>query len=253
MKVLSLFSGIGGIDLGLERSGMIVVGQVEIDPFCRAVLKKHWPRVPCMEDVREVKGDEFGPIDIVAGGVPCQPTACGGKKQGKADSRWLWDEFVRIVIASGTDWFLAENPRGFLSHKDAPEVFCSLERSGYKVLPPFLLAADDLSAPHGRHRHWIMGYSDRVRQSRSIHSGELQAKIREISRDPTVGPVRTSWPPRPGEVDRIPVMVDGLPKRLAGFARRNALKSLGNSVVPQVVEVIGRAIMTYRSGSLRDS
>lgn len=242
MRFLSLFSGIGGFDLGLERAGMECVGQVEIDPFCRAVLAKHWPNVKRMEDVRTVRGNEFGWVDVLAGGVPCQPSASGGRRLGKEDPRWLWPEYTRIVRVLRPDWLIPENPRGFLTLPDSRSVLRELEQEGYE-LGPLLLSAEHLGASHRRDRFWIVGYSDRIRQQAKIHEGELRAKIAEVPRDSSVGTMRTSWPPRPSHVDSIQVDPDGFPRGLVGFARRNALRALGNAVVPDVAEVIGRAIM----------
>ena len=89
MKFLDLFSGIGGFSLGLERAGMTCVGHVEIDPFCQKVLRKHWPEVPLIADVKEVQGDEFGAVELICGGPPCQPVSLAGKRQGASDDRWL--------------------------------------------------------------------------------------------------------------------------------------------------------------------
>jgi DNA (cytosine-5)-methyltransferase 1 len=89
MRVGSLFSGIGGIDLGLERAGMEIAWQVEIDEFCRRVLEKHWPRVPKYGDIRALNPADLAPVDLVAGGFPCQPVSVAGKRKGKEDLRWL--------------------------------------------------------------------------------------------------------------------------------------------------------------------
>lgn len=242
MKVLSLFSGIGGLDLGLERAGMRVVGQVEIDPFCRAVLAKHWPGVKQMADVREVKGDEFGPIDAIAAGVPCQPSAQGGRRLGAADERWLWPEFVRIVRRARPDWIVPENPRGFVTMPDAAGVVGELEDAGY-IFRPLLLGARHIGSTHRRDRYWMVGYSDRIGQQAKVHVPKLRQARREVSRDSFVGSMRTAWPPRPSHVHQVPRMADGLPRGVVGFTRSNSLRALGNAVVPQVAEVIGRAIL----------
>src|SRR5580700_10622450 len=101
MNVLSLFSGIGGLDLGLERAGMTVAGQVEIDPWCRKILAKHWPEVPRHDDVRTATGwwlSESRPVvDLVCGGVPCQPVSVAGKGLAQQDERWLWPATMDIV------------------------------------------------------------------------------------------------------------------------------------------------------------
>src|SRR6266487_3849645 len=96
MRFGSLFSGIGGLDLGLERAGMECRWQVEIDPYCQAVLRKHWPGVPKYEDVRTIS-DELERVDLVCGGFPCQPVSLAGRRRGAADERWLWPEFARLL------------------------------------------------------------------------------------------------------------------------------------------------------------
>ena len=97
LTVGSLFTGIGGIDLGLERAGMRVLWQVEIDDWCRRVLAKHWPDVERFADVRDVGAHNLAPVDVICGGFPCQPVSTAGKQRGRADERWLWPEFARIV------------------------------------------------------------------------------------------------------------------------------------------------------------
>ncbi len=105
MKVGSLFSGIGGLDLGLERAGMEVVWQVEIDDFCNKVLAKHWPDVARYRDVRTV-GDDLEHVDLICGGFPCQPVSVAGKRNGKEDERWLWPDYLRIVRIVKPRWVL---------------------------------------------------------------------------------------------------------------------------------------------------
>src|SRR5512139_2392629 len=97
LTVGSLFSGIGGLELGLERAGMAVRWQVEIDPYCRKVLAKHWPDVARYEDVRDVGRHNLEPVDLICGGFPCQPVSLAGKRMGDGDDRWLWPEFIRVV------------------------------------------------------------------------------------------------------------------------------------------------------------
>ena len=104
MRFLDLFAGIGGFSLGLERAGMTCVGHVEIDPFCWKVLRKHWPKVPLIADVKEVQGDEFGAVELICGGPPCQPVSIAGKRQGQSDDRWLWGEALRLVEVLRPPW-----------------------------------------------------------------------------------------------------------------------------------------------------
>lgn len=317
MRFLSLFSGIGGLDLGLERAGMTCVGQVEIDPYCRAVLAKHWPKVPQHDDVRTWTYDGTE-IDLVCGGVPCQPASCAGKRKGAADERWLWGEFLRVVSAVRPAWVLAENVRGFLSLADSARVFDGLEAMHYEI-GTLVLGAHHVGAPHKRDRVWIVAHAGHRGEPDGSRApgrtiGERQSEWREPGRrgprqlgQPVgtgleglghVGATAhaTRCPSRPGEpqheweaprlvntrvvlvaggtpeqgrrpstrvaavgasvgsIDgeharigliepRVGLSTHGLPRRLAGLARRNALKALGNGCVPQVVEVIGRAII----------
>lgn len=121
MRVLSLFSGIGGIDLGLEWAGMEIVAQVEINPFCQKVLKSHWPDAILFDDVKSLDEKKLGklqPIDLICGGFPCQPVSCAGFRRGDEDERWLWDEFYRIICIIRPRWVLVENVPGLLSIKN---------------------------------------------------------------------------------------------------------------------------------------
>src|SRR5512139_283122 len=112
MRFGSLFAGIGGFDLGLERAGMTPVWQVEIDPFCCKVLAKHWPNVTRYEDVRNVGREQLGTVDLICGGFPCQPHSLAGKRRGAEDDRDLWPEYRRIVGECRPRWVLAENVPG---------------------------------------------------------------------------------------------------------------------------------------------
>lgn len=108
MNVLSLFAGIGGLDLGLERAGMTTIGQVEIDPYCQQVLARHWPGVPRHDDVRttvEWWGREHRPtVDVVAGGFPCQPVSAAGARGAQQDERWLWPAMAHIIGVTLDQW-----------------------------------------------------------------------------------------------------------------------------------------------------
>ena len=98
LKILDLFSGIGGFSLGLEATGGFETASFcEIDPYCRSVLKKHWPGVPIFEDIRKLKGTDIGTVDIITGGYPCQPFSVAGKQKGVEDKRHLWPEYFRLI------------------------------------------------------------------------------------------------------------------------------------------------------------
>ena len=161
MKVLSLFSGIGGFDIACEWANMEVVGQVEIDPFCLQVLEKHWPDVKRMGDIKNVKGDEFGTVDIITGGVPCQPASIAGQRRGSEDDRWLWPETLRIVKAVKPKWCVFENPTGILSLQGGvpfDNILSEMEGENYEV-GAYIIPASAVGAPHRRERVFIVAYS----------------------------------------------------------------------------------------------
>lgn len=233
MKVLSLFSGIGGLELGLERAGMTTVGQVEIDPFCQRVLAKHWPEVPRHDDVRtavEWWGDAVRPYaDVVAGGFPCQDisnahtngtrAALAGAKSG------LWSEFRRIVAALKPRWVIAENVAAW--ERWVPGVRGDLHGLGYASVP-VQVSAGSVGAPHKRPRVLVVAHADGEGEPlRSIHA-EV-AGLRPLPRGG--GHWRDT---QPGTLR----VADGLPN---GMDRR---RTLGNAVVPQVGEYVGRLIVS---------
>jgi len=169
----SLFSGIGGLDLGLERSGMSCIWQCEREPFCRKILAKHWPGVKCYEDVREI--DETAEVpDLLCGGFPCQPHSVAGKRKGADDERNLWPECIRLVRLLRPRWCLFENVPGLLTTMFG-QVCDELRGESYEVWP-LVLGADDVGAPHRRKRLWFLAKSD-SRRGRS-EAGNAQHQRR---------------------------------------------------------------------------
>jgi DNA (cytosine-5)-methyltransferase 1 len=245
MRFLSLFAGIGGFDLGLERAGMECAGQVEIDPYCQAVLAKHWPRVKRMGDIREVKGNEFGAVDLVCGGFPCQPFSLAGLRAGSKDNRYLWPEMFRLIQALRPTWVIGENVPGFIE-MELNSLCVGLEDLYYEVRP-FIIPACAVDAPHERKRVWIIAHFNGQRcPDGGWMSGPAKQDGRQIfasdaDSEPMERPSESwekcvSWPAEP-DVGRV---VHGVS---AGLDSRNRLRALGNSVVPQIPEIIGRAIM----------
>lgn len=164
MRVLSLFSGIGGLELGLEWAGMTTVGQCEFDRYCRKVLEKHWPGMPRWIDVREVTGENVkercGHVDLVCGGFPCQDISVAGKGVGLSGERsGLYWEMWRVIKEVRPDWVLAENVPA-LRTRGADDVIASLEGLGYTVWP-IVVGAWAVGAPHKRDRVWIVANSPR--------------------------------------------------------------------------------------------
>jgi DNA (cytosine-5)-methyltransferase 1 len=247
----SLFAGIGGVDLGLERAGMVCKWQVEIDPFCRKVLAKHWPDVRRYEDVRECGRHNLETVDLIAGGFPCQDISHAGIKRGiKAERSGLWKEFKRIIGELRPKYVIVENVAALLVR--GMETVCGdLAECGYDAewenLP-----AGAFGAEHIRERIFIVAYSNGFRQlfasqfsteSNSIFPGEISGlewrkngniqKRSKIIRNGITTPItRTSEPYVCGTIDGVPDRVD-------------RLRTLGNAVVPQVAEWIGRQIMEH--------
>lgn len=233
MRVLDLFSGIGGFALGLERAGMTTVSFCEIDPFCRAVLAKHWPGVPCHDDITTREFAE-GEADVVCGGFPCQDISNAGKRAGITGSRsGLWRELVRAVRVVRPKYAIVENVAALLN-RGMGVVLGDLAESGYDAEWDCIPACA-VGAPHIRDRAWIVSYPAKIRcskmQDESLRNGQLESS-RKRRMLKLVGISR--WDPEPG-VRRV---VDGISNQLD-----KRLGALGNAVVPQVVELIGRAIM----------
>jgi DNA (cytosine-5)-methyltransferase 1 len=234
VNVLSLFAGIGGLELGLERAGMTVVGQVELDPFCRRVLAKHWPEVPRHDDVRTaVRWWLSRPrprVDVVAGGFPCQPVSQAGRKAAQQDERWLWEPMRDVIRAVGPTWVIGENVSGLLT-RGLAAVHADLERLGYRVRTGSITACA-MGAPHTRERLFVLAHAVGLRRCPWRHDDRVaRTPARQLEdRDPA----RRSrgWPAEPN----VGRMAYGVP---AGVDRRRAL---GNAVVPAVAEHIGRLI-----------
>jgi DNA (cytosine-5)-methyltransferase 1 len=227
MRVLDLFSGIGGFSLGLERAGMRTVQFCEIDPYCQRILAKHWPDVPCHGDIRTLK-----PIaaDVVCGGFPCQPfsTASAGKRYGEAHDHYLWPEMLRIVRECRPTWVIGENVAGIESMA-LRQVVSDLEGSGYEVAPPFEIPACAVGHDHRRARFWFLAHAHQGGK----HGSAEYAKAQVL--------------PRIGNESRGMGAPYGIPSRL------DRLRALGNAVVPQIPEIIGRAIMNVCSARAKNS
>ena len=149
----SLFTGIGGLDLGLERAGMECRWQCEIEAFPRLVLAKHWPNIPCYEDVRKI-GADIEPVDLICGGYPCQPFSQAGKRGGAEDPRHLWPEFARIIRLLRPRYVLLENVPGHLS-LGFGDVLGDLAGLGFDAEWTCVRAAD-VGASHLRKRVFVV-------------------------------------------------------------------------------------------------
>jgi DNA (cytosine-5)-methyltransferase 1 len=162
LKLLDLFSGIGGFSLGLESTGGFeTIAFVEKNEFCQKVLKKHWPNITIEGDIRNVKGEKYQ-ADIITGGFPCQPFSVAGKRKGTDDDRYLWDETIRIVRECKPRWFIGENVEGLININNGVvlrQVQTDLEEAGFQV-QCIVIPAASVGAWHQRKRIWIMAYSD---------------------------------------------------------------------------------------------
>lgn len=156
MTVGSLFAGIGGFDLGLERAGFRVVWQVERNPFRQHVLARHWPQVHRREDVRFAGAHNLAAVDCIVGGFPCTDVSCAGKGAGveHGSRSGLWREFARVVTELRPRWVVVENVPA-LRTRGADLVLGDLEAAGYTCWPA-VVGAHHVGAPHRRDRVWII-------------------------------------------------------------------------------------------------
>jgi DNA (cytosine-5)-methyltransferase 1 len=221
VNVLDLFSGLGGFSLGLERAGMRTVAFCEIDPYCRRVLAKHWPDVPIWPDIRTLRPVDIPAVDLVCGGFPCQPFSSAARGRNRSDGN-LWPEMRRIISECRPAWIICENVVG-LDRLAIRQVVADLEGLGYEIAPPFEIPACAVGHDHKRSRLWIVGHADRNGQPSRTVNGQA--------------PGMFGYRPIAGN-DRA---TDGIPCRM------DRLRALGNAVVPQIPEIIGRAIMKQGS------
>lgn len=168
LTVGSLFSGIGGIDLGLERAGMESRWFVEWDAHCQNILRRHWPGLPVYGDITAVDWSTVEPVDVLAGGFPCQPVSNAGKRLGTDDARWLWPEFARAIRILRPRYVLVENVAALLT-RGFNYVANDLAAIGYDKQWDCIPAAA-VGAPHLRDRLWIVAYPSRARRRQDAGS-----------------------------------------------------------------------------------
>jgi DNA (cytosine-5)-methyltransferase 1 len=168
---LDLFSGIGGFALAARWNGYRTVGFCDNEPYAQAVLKKHWPEVPCHKDIREVRGELYAGVTLLTGGFPCQPFSVAGKQRGKDDNRYLWPEMLRVIQEAKPAWIIGENVAGIVNLA-LDQVCADLEGQGYEV-EPIIVPACAVDAPHRRDRVWIVGNSKLDGLTASKTSGGL--------------------------------------------------------------------------------
>lgn len=236
LKVLDLFSGIGGFSLGLERAGMQTVAFCECEPYARAVLKKHWPNIPCYDDVRSLTakrlaGDGIA-VDVICGGFPCQDISLAGKGAGLAGERsGLWREFARLIGEIRPRYAIVENVAALLG-RGLGDVLRDLAALGYDAEWDCIPAAA-IGGMHFRDRVWITAYphADGVRPQR-IRTSQVGTWCKQQFTRLLQDQIQFSVP-----AGRLCSLSDGVSGRMG------QLKGYGNAVVPKIPEMIGRAIM----------
>ena len=245
---LSLFSGIGGLDLAAEMAGFTTVGQCEWADYPTKVLEKHWPDVPMWRDIRTLTGGSFyertglRTVDVISGGFPCQPHSLAGKRQGAKDERNLWPEFLRVVREIQPRYVVGENVPGLLS--TIHDSVCSdLEEEGYQVRT-FCVPAYAVGAHHERYRLAIVA----VNQGKPRFQANSEADATGTPRKTREHVGGWPWNYLPGTywtTHKSPVfgMADGIPGGMDGRMKYKAqMTALGNAVVPQQFYPIFQAI-----------
>ncbi|MNI26717.1 putative BsuMI modification methylase subunit YdiP [compost metagenome] len=239
MNHLSLFSGIGGIDLAAEWAGMKTVAFCEREPFPQKVLKKHWPDVPIYDDVctltkerLEADGIDTGTIGIISAGYPCQPFSVAGNRAGKEDDRHLWPEVARLLRQLKPRWFLGENVAGHIT-LGLDDVLSDLENIGYTA-QPIVIPATAIGALHRRDRVFIPAYANGKHVERGIEQ-QIQREF-EIQRLYYNGSPK-EW------AERSSVYEPKLSRSFNGVSGQvDRVKSLGNAVSPYQIYPILAAI-----------
>ena len=278
LKILDLFSGIGGFSLGLEATGHFETKAFcEIEPYCQQVLKKNFPGVPIFDDIRTLKGTDIGAIDIITGGYPCQPFSVAGKQKAEQDPRHLWPEYFRLIQELKPTWVIGENVSGHIK-LGLDSVLEDLASEGYSTRT-FSISASSIGANHKRERVWTVAYSKSIgktgirRETESKHdirnswmeferssyrqpehqtlqdvanSKSISRNEHEIDREHGKTPVQEISGNR-GSIPGKSTWWSSEPRvgRVAhGIPKRvDRLKSLGNAVVPHIPYYIGQAII----------
>jgi DNA (cytosine-5)-methyltransferase 1 len=242
LTVGSLFSGIGGLDLGLERAGMQIIWQSEIDPYACKVLSKHWPKVVNHGNIKSIEWTNIVRPDIICGGYPCQPFSLAGKRCGEDDPRHLWPWVRNAIGELRPRYAILENVRGHLSMGGA-SVLGDLAEIGYNA-EWRLVSAAGVGAPHRRERIIIVAYPNNsqlgdLNKHRNNKRSDVERRKVFVTNSASSSNSRTNsnWLSEP-DVGRV---AHGIPSRV------DRLRGLGNAVVPQVAEVIGRLVMEHAS------
>ena len=231
----SLFAGIGGFDLGFERAGMTCKWQVEIDDYATRVLAKHWPHVHRDRDIRNCGRHNLEPVDVICGGPPCQPISIAGDGKASADERWLWGEYLRIVCEIRPQVAVMENPPALLDYPEFNGILATLATQ-WSSVEWDCIPAQAFGAHFAGDRLFIVASNSPTGCLRRKGCWSLEVGQDQWGRDEFERLVRveTEHGVPAGSLGRIS---DGIPKRV------DRLRGLGNAVVPQVAEWIGRRIV----------
>jgi DNA (cytosine-5)-methyltransferase 1 len=275
LKVIDLFSGIGGFALGLESTGYFKTVQfVENEKWCQQILAKNFPGVPIHDDIKTYNTYQGVEADVVVGGFPCQPFSVAGKGKAVQDDRHLWPEMFRVIRQTKPTWVIGENVRNIVSISDGmvlEQVYLDLESQGYEV-QSFIIPASAVNAPHQRYRTWIVAYSEcnglsttkigssikeTVYEKPTRQNGTFNFKGTSSISETTKNVADTDnsrqqeqwWQSSTQQTHQtfkcsgqwefepdVGRVVDGLPNRV------DRLKGLGNAIVPQIAYQIGKAI-----------
>lgn len=242
LKVLDLFSGIGGFSLGLERTGGFeTVAFCEIEPFCQKVLKKHWPEVPIFEDVRTL--DYEGTVDVITGGYPCQPFSTAGNRKGAKDDRHLWPTMFDLIKKHRPSWVIGENVAGHIS-MGLDRVLDDLASENYRTRA-FVIPACSIGLPQRRNRLWIIANTGSPTNCKQTTVHKREKFLEEICKDGF-----DIW----GKYNRtlesyVSDRGDDATSRIfcrddnGVSGRVDRVRSCGNAVVPLYPEIIGEAIL----------
>jgi DNA (cytosine-5)-methyltransferase 1 len=234
---LDLVSGIGGFALAAQMAGGIKTAAFcEIDPWARQVLAKNFPGTPIHDDVRTLKPNDYGRIDLITGGYPCQPFSLAGKRQGEDDDRHLWPEVLRIVKQARPRWVLCENVIGHVT-MGLDEVLSDLEGAGYSA-EPIIIPACAVDADHQRYRVWIIAHDSRI----SLEKQQMDKAAKELSE--LGGATDEGWI-RVATRKKNEYRMDGMPHGLSQFVDR--ARGLGNAIYPPLAAEILRCMMRVHS------
>ena len=238
MTHLSLFSGIGGLDIAAEMAGFTTVGQCEWADYPTKILEKHWPNVPRWRDIRTLTKESFyertglRTVDVISGGFPCQPFSLAGKRGGSEDDRYLWPEMLRVIQELEPTWIVGENVPGIINLA-LDTVLSDLEDNGYEG-QAFIIPACGVDAPHKRERVCIVAYSSSRACNRRERCDADNATIPETREDHERGVSELRVGKRREDKPEIAGVADGLSDGVHGIAANTESVGLQGRTAEQI-------------------